>query len=134
MNNNINIYALTNLRVILNSKIYNNNFNELLEIIKEDTKCIIDNIDYIGHKFTVVKDDCNDSSLLIRQICTSVCKFLNKHKLDIDVALTDIKRLDDRGEASEVLNNILVGNYVHMIMNIMNVSTEPNKTQLIIIM
>ena len=39
MNNNVNVYALTKLRVLLNDHVFNdaNKFNELLDIIKSNT-------------------------------------------------------------------------------------------------
>ena len=131
--NNINIYALTKLRVILNDNIYNtNNINELLELLKANTKCDIKSIDYINHSIIIHKDNYLENSLLTRQVCTCICKFLNSHKLDIEIAISEIKREDEKQEVSKVLNTILLGNYVHMIMNIMNISSPSTGSELII--
>ena len=78
MNNNVNVYALTKLRVLLNNHIFNdaNKFNELLDIIKSNTDMEIQSIDYTNNKVYLVKNGA--ANMLVRQICSSLCIFLNK--------------------------------------------------------
>ena len=52
MNNNVNVYALTKLRVLLNDHIFSdaNKFNELLDIIKRNTDMEGQSSDYTKNK------------------------------------------------------------------------------------
>ena len=58
MNNNVNVYALTKLRVLLNNRIFNdaNKFNELLDIIKSNTDTEVQSIDYANNKVYLIKN------------------------------------------------------------------------------
>ena len=58
MNNNVNVYALTKLRVLLNNHIFNdaNKFNELLDIIKSNTDTEVQSIDYANNKGIIIRD------------------------------------------------------------------------------
>lgn len=124
MNNNVNVYALTKLRVLLNDYIFNdaNNFNELLDIIKSNTGMEVQSIDYTKNKVYLTKDGV--SNMFVRQLCSSVCIFLNNHKLDIQISIDTLEREDDKREVHKLLNDILIGNNVNMLFDIMDFSNE----------
>ncbi len=124
MNNNVNVYALTKLRVLLNNHIFNdaNKFNELLDIIKSNTDTEIQSIDYTNNKVYLVKSGI--ANMLVRQICSSLCIFLNNYKLDIQISIDTLEREDDKREVYKVLNDILIGNNVNMLFDIMDLSNE----------
>lgn len=124
MNNNVNVYTLTKLRVLLNNHIFNdaNKFNELLDIIKSNTDTEVQSIDYANNKVYLVKNGV--ANMLVRQICSSLCIFLNNHKLDIQISIDTLEREDDKREVYKVLNNILIGNNVNMLFDLMDFSNE----------
>lgn len=132
MLNNIDIYGLTKLRFLLNRYIFNPKLSELIQTIQEETNVSINSIDYLSHKFIICKDNDLDGNVLIRHICTIVCKFLSKYKLDIETAIDTLDREDDKELVRKTLDQIIVGNHVHMIMNIMNLSTTEDKTLIMI--
>lgn len=132
MLNNIDIYGLTKLRFLLNRYIFNPKLSELIQTIQEETNVSINSIDYLSHKFIICKDNDLDGNILIRHICTIVCKFLSKYKLDIETAIDTLDREDDKELVRKTLDQIIVGNHVHMIMNIMNLSTTEDKTLIMI--
>lgn len=124
MNNNVNVYALTELRVLLNDHVFNdaNKFNELLDIIKSNTNMEVQSIDYTNNKVYLVKNGV--ANMLVRQICSSLCIFLNNHKLDIQISIDTLEREDDKREVYKVLNDILIGNNVIMLFDLMDLSNE----------
>lgn len=132
MLNNIDIYGLTKLRFLLNRYIFNPKLSELIQTIQEETNVSINSIDYLSHKFIICKDNDLDGNVLIRHICTIVCKFLSKYKLDIETSIDTLDREDDKELVRKTLDQIIVGNHVHMIMNIMNLSTTEDKTLIMI--
>ena len=124
MNNNVNVYTLTKLRVLLNDHVFNdaNKFNELLDIIKSNTNMEVQSIDYTNNKVYLVKNGV--ANMLVRQICSSLCIFLNNHKLDIQISIDTLEREDDKREVYKVLNDILIGNNVNMLFDLMDFSNE----------
>lgn len=124
MNNNVNVYALTKLRVLLNNHIFSdaNKFNELLDIIKSNTDMEVQSIDYTKNKVYLIKDGA--ANMLIRQLCSSLCIFLNNYKLDIQISIDTLEREDDKREVHKLLNDILIGNNVNMLFDIMDFSNE----------
>lgn len=124
MNNNVNVYALTKLRVLLNNHIFNdaNKFNELLDIIKSNTGMEIQSIDYPKNKVYLIKDGA--ANMLARQLCSSLCAFLNNYKLDIQISIDTLEREDDKREVHKLLNDILIGNNVNMLFDVMDFSNE----------
>lgn len=132
MNNNINIYGLTKLRYVLNKYIFDPKLNELIQLIQKETNVSVNSIDYLSHKFIICKDNELNGNILIRHICTIVCKFLNKYKLDIEVAIDTLEREDEKQLVRQTLDQIIIGNHVYMIMNIMNLSNTEDKTTIMI--
>ena len=124
MNNNVNVYALTKLRVLLNDHIFSdaNKFNELLDIIKRNTDMEVQSIDYTKNKIYLTKDGA--ANMLIRQLCSSLCIFLNNYKLDIQISIDTLEREDDKREVHKLLNDILIGSNVNMLFDIMDFSNE----------
>lgn len=124
MNNNVNVYALTKLRVLLNNHIFNdaNKFNELLDIIRSNTCMEIQSIDYTKNKVYLTKDGV--ANMFIRQLCSSLCAFLNNYKLDIQISIDTLEREDDKKEVHKLLNDILIGNNVNMLFDVMDLSNE----------
>ena len=124
MNNNVNVYALTKLRVLLNNHIFNdaNKFNELLDIIKSNTDMEVQSIDYTKNKVYLIKDGV--VNMLIRQLCSSLCVFLNNYKLDIQISIDTLEREDDKREVYKLLNDILIGNNVNMLFDVMDFSNK----------
>ena len=124
MNNNVNVYALTKLRVLLNNHIFSdaNKFNELLDIIKSNTDMEVQSIDYTKNKVYLIKDGA--ANMLIRQLCSSLCIFLNNYKLDIQISIDTLEREYDKREVHKLLNDILIGNNVNMLFDIMDFSNE----------
>ena len=122
--NNVNVYALTKLRELLNNHIFNdaNKFNELLDIIKSNTDTEVQSIDYTNNKVYLVKNGA--ANMLVRQVCSSLCIFLNNHKLDIQISIDTLEREDDKREVYKVLNDILIGNNVIMLFDLMDFSNE----------
>lgn len=129
-----NIYTyLPKLRFLLNKYIFDTTrLNELLEIIQKETNTEINSIDYLSHKFILCKNKSLDDNLLIKRICTIICRFLNTYKLDIEVAIDTLDREDEKVYVKSILNEILIGNNVHVLMNIMNLSTTKDKTIIMI--
>ncbi len=124
MNNNVNVYALTKLRVLLNNHIFNdaNKFNELLDIIKSNTDMEVQSIDYAKNKVYLIKDGVVNT--LMRRLCSSLYIFLNNYKLDIRISIDTLEREDDKKEVHNLLNDILVGNNVNMLFDVMDFSNE----------
>lgn len=132
LSNSINIYGLTKLRFLLNKYIFNPKLNELLQLIQNETNVSVNSVDYLSHKFIICKDNELDGNILIRHICTIVCKFLSKYKLDIEVAIDTLEREDEKELVRQTLDQIIIGNHVHMIMNIMNLSNTEDKMTIMI--
>lgn len=133
MTESSNIYTYgPKLRFLLNKYIFNTRLNELIELIKEETKADIVSVDYISHKFTLSRDKSLDDNILIPYICTIVCKFLSKYKLDIEIAIDTLDREDEKECVKSILNDILIGLHINMMMNIMNLSTTKDKTVIMI--
>ena len=50
--------------------------------------------------------------------------FLNNYKLDIQISIDTLEREDDKREVYKVLNDILIGNNVNMLFDLMDLSNE----------
>ena len=126
MNNNVNVYALIKLRVLLNDNIFNdaNKLNELIDLMKSNTGMEINYIDYNTNKVCIYKSGI--ANMAMRQICSAVCTFLNNHKLDIQISIDSIEREDEKREVNKLLNDLLIGNNVNMLVNIMDISNKEN--------
>lgn len=124
MQTNINITNITKLRLILHNVLYSESFiKDLSDELERNNNVEIRSINSIEKSITLCMSKDQDNSSVIRDICSTLCGKLNANKIQV---LSSINNIENQEIASIFTEHILLGEYVHLLLDLYAFNSDDN--------